>query len=168
MIIEKLKEGAVVPKKGTINSAGWDLTAIDYEIKKNGIVMFDTGWKVAIATHCFGAIYIRSGIASKGVWALANGVGVIDSDYRGPIKVLFRYLDFHRAVHWRQLGTDPRSIAYDVSAEPSELDIKFAADDLIGQRIAQLIIQPYKTNGLEVGSVNDTSRGEGGFGSTGK
>ncbi len=149
LIVEKLHEDAVLPTKGSINSAGWDLTAIDYKIKDNSIVMFDTGWKGEIATNCFGAIYIRSGIATKGVWTLANSVGVIDSDYRGPIKVVFRYL--WPFPHIEQIREK----------------LKADADELVGQRIAQLVIQPFMSNGMEVGKVNDTKRGEGGFGHTG-
>lgn len=147
MIIEKIDEKAVFPTKGSINSAGWDLTAIDYKIKENGIVMFGTGWKGEITADCFGAIYIRSGIASKGLWSLANHVGIIDSDYRGPIKVLFRYqLYYHN----------------DLNA------IALEAKKLIGQRIAQLIIQPYVSNGMAEGTVNESARGSGGIGSTGQ
>lgn len=163
MILERLKDNAVLPTKGTINSAGWDLTAIDYKIKDNGIVMFDTGWKGEIATNCFGAIYIRSGIATKGVWTLANSVGVIDSDYRGPIKVVLRYLNPRQLVHVEDIESDRSPL----QTTPLSESIKDAADELVGQRIAQIVIQPFMSNGVEFGTVNDTKRGEGGFGSTG-
>jgi dUTP pyrophosphatase len=149
--IEKIDKSAVMPTKGTEYSAGLDLTAIDYELKDkgaNGIVLFKTGLKVEIPEGYFGAIYIRSGLASKGKWQLANSVGVIDSDYRGPLMIMMRYISVDRFL---KAGTDYSN------------EIKA----LIGTRIAQLVIQPYQDVIIKSGKVNDTERSEGGFGSTG-
>lgn len=151
MKVEKMNKKAVIPTRGTANSAGLDLTAIDYEIKNNGkdgIVVFKTGLKVEIPPGHFGGIYIRSGIASKGNWTLANGCGIIDSDYRGELMVMFRYVSGGR--FFQRLT-----------------DFTPMIKELMGQRIAQLIIQPYTNVALCAGTVNSTDRGSGGMGSTG-
>ena len=84
-------------------------------------------------------MYARSGLACKKGLAPANKVGVIDSDYRGEIMVAL----------------------YNQSNEPRTI-----AD---GERIAQLVIAPYlMAEFTECETLSDTSRGEGGFGSTGK
>lgn len=150
--IEKINEKAVVPTKGTEFSAGLDLTAVDYKVKdegRNGIVLFDTGLKIEIPTGYFGGIYLRSGIASKGIWSLANGVGIIDSDYRGPLMILCRYVSGARFFKF--------------------LDFREEIQNMIGQRIAQLIIQPHPNVILKsTKNLTSTERGEGGFGSTDK
>ena len=102
-------------------------------------VKIPTGLSMELPENTFGGIYARSGIATKEGLAPANKVGVIDSDYRGEIMVsLHNHSDEYRIV------------------EP-------------GQRIAQLIIQPYvRAKFTETKTLNDTDRGSGGFGSTGK
>ena len=93
---------------------------------------------MAIPKGYFGAVYARSGLATKKGLRPANCVGVIDSDYRGSIKV--------------PLHNDSGSL---VSYDKHE-------------RIAQIIIQPYPDVTLtEVDDLDDTERGDGGFGSTG-
>jgi dUTP pyrophosphatase len=149
--IEKITKNAVMPSRGTEYSAGLDLTAIDYKLKddgKNGVVIFKTGLKVEIPKGHFGALYIRSGLASKGIWTLANSVGVIDSDYRGEIMVMLRYVNTGRFF--------------------GGMDYTHHVRQVLGTRIAQLIIQPYTDIILKSGKVKDTVRGEGGIGSTGK
>ena len=92
-----------------------------------------------IPTGFAGLIYARSGIASKRGLAPANKVGVVDSDYRGELMV---------ALH-------------------NHSDLMQSIEN--GERIAQLVITPYVTaNFIESESLDDTERGEGGFGSTGK
>ena len=86
-----------------------------------------------------GLIYARSGTACKRGLAPANKVGVVDSDYRGEIMV---------ALH------NHSEIAQTIEN---------------GERIAQMVIAPYLTaDFIEAGSLEETDRGEGGFGSTGK
>ena len=92
-----------------------------------------------IPTGLVGLIYARSGLASKKGLAPANKVGVIDSDYRGEIMV---------ALH--NHGTIPQTISD-------------------GERIAQIVFAPYYAAEFSVvDELDDTTRGSGGFGSTGK
>ena len=86
-----------------------------------------------------GLVYARSGLATKRGLAPANKVGVIDSDYRGELKVAL----------------------YNQSGEPQTISA--------GERIAQLVIAPYLTASFEEATdLSDSARGSGGFGSTGK
>lgn len=139
--IKKLNDLAKTPTFGSEFSAGADLyaaTSYDIEIWPEETVKIDTGIAVAIPEGYFGAIYARSGLATKQGLRPANCVGVIDSDYRGPVMVAL-----HNDSNVRQI----------VPA---------------GSRIAQLIISPApKFEFQEVEELDDTKRGEGGFGSTG-
>ena len=143
MIIKfkKLNDLAKTPTFGSEYSAGADLyaaTSYDIEIWPDETVKVDTGLSVAIPEGYFGAIYARSGLATKQGLRPANCVGVVDSDYRGPVIVAL-----HNDSNIRQI----------VPA---------------GSRIAQLIISPApKFEFQEVEELDDTERGEGGFGSTG-
>jgi len=145
MIIERFKKDAVTPTRGTKFSAGLDLTVIDFKLveEKSPIVMFGTGLKVQIPDSNYGIISIRSGLAKKGKWMIANGEGKIDSDYRGEIKVMMRYMS-----QWPE-------------------NAFMEAKELIGKRVAQLIIQPYNHISVELDTVDSTERDGDGFGSTG-
>ena len=143
MRIKRLNDNAVIPTRGSEYSAGCDLYACldtdQVEIRPHETKMIDTGWAMEIPEHYFGAIFARSGIASKQGLRPANCVGVIDSDYRGPVKVAL-----HNDSNEVQIITQ-------------------------GERIAQLILMHYYSlNFTEVEELDDTDRGEGGFGSTGK
>ncbi|MCR5690667.1 MAG: dUTP diphosphatase [Eubacterium sp.] len=137
----KLKEGAQVPTYGSQYAAGADLYAcLDQalEIKAGQTQFVPTGLAMEIPAGLVGLIYARSGMACKKGLAPANKVGVIDSDYRGEIMV---------ALH--------NHSANDLTVEP-------------GERVAQMVIAPYLTALYEqVDSLEDTERGQGGFGSTG-
>lgn len=139
--IKKLNENAKIPTYGTEYAAGCDLYALIEEsetFKPGETKLIKTGIAMEIPTGYAGLIYARSGLASKKGLAPANKVGVVDSDYRGEIMV---------ALH--NHSNEERVI------EPFE-------------RIAQFVITPYlKADFNEVDDLNDTSRGEGGFGSTG-
>lgn len=143
MKIKRLKENAIVPSHGSKYAAGYDLYAC-FDAAAVGIpahttYLVDTGWAMEIPEGFFGAIFARSGLASKQGLRPANCVGVIDSDYRGPIKV---------ALH-------------------NDTDTIQTISQ--GDRIAQLVLIPYLlTNFEEVNELEDTIRGTGGFGSTGK
>ena len=140
----KLSPTAQAPVQSSDQAAGYDLHA-DLEgkdkilIHPGEVCKISTGIAIALHPYTFGAIYARSGLATKQGLAPANKVGVIDADYRGPIIVAMR----------------------------NESDTPQCITD--GERIAQLVIQPYipcKFN--EVESIGTTARGAGGFGSTGK
>lgn len=139
--IKRLTETAVLPVRGSAQAAGYDLCADISEalvIASNETAKVATGLSFALPEGYFGGIYARSGLATKRGLRPANCTGVIDSDYRGPVIV---------ALH--NDSTEPQTI------EP-------------GERIAQLIVQPYLAVTFEeVESLDDTERGAGGFGSTG-
>ena len=139
----KLSEGAIIPKRATIGSAGMDLYACmekDVLLKPGERALIHTGIAIGLPNSEFVAlIFARSGLAVKHGITLSNSVGVIDSDYRGEI-----------CVGLCNLGTE-------------EYIIKS------GERIAQLVVMRVETpNPVEVDSLDETARGEGGFGSTGK
>ena len=137
----KLKEDAVIPTKGSDKAAGLDLYANIGEFVKippHKTVKIPTGIAVAIPDNCFGAIYARSGLATKKGLAPANCVGVVDSDYRGEVIV---------ALHNNS---------------------NFSAVVQPGDRIAQMVIHKFENVELvETDKLGDTQRGAGGFGSTG-
>lgn len=139
--IKKLNDNAHIPSYGTEFAAGADLYACidDIETIKSGETkLIKTGIALEVPTGYAGLIYARSGLASKKGLAPANKVGVVDSDYRGEIMV---------ALHNHSNS--------DKTIEPNE-------------RIAQFVITPYlKAEFEEVDSLDNTTRGSGGFGSTG-
>ena len=140
--IRLMREGAVVPTYGSADAAGADLYACldtPVTIEAGETVMIPTGVATAIPQGLVGLVYARSGLASKRGLAPANKVGVIDSDYRGEIFV---------ALH--NHGTAAQVVEH-------------------GERVAQLVLTPYVTAAFQtVESLDDTVRGAGGFGSTGK
>ena len=139
--IKKLKDNAVIPTRGSEYAAGYDLYAcIDEPIKiyAEQTVKIGTGLSIAVPDGYFGAIFARSGLATKEGLRPANCVGVADSDYRGEYIV---------ALH-----NDSATVRV---VEPSE-------------RIAQLVVMPYLAVEFEESEeLDETKRGSGGFGSTG-
>lgn len=138
---KKLSENAVVPSYGTAYSAGADLYSAmeeDVIIAPETTEFIKTGIAIEIPEGLVGLIYARSGMACKKGLAPANKVGVIDSDYRGEIMVaLYNHSDSAVTV-------------------------------AKGDRIAQLVLTPYiKADFEEADELDDTVRGDGGFGSTG-
>lgn len=141
--VKKLNDRAKLPYRATEGSAGADLFAcLDKEmtIGAGERCLIPTGIAIELPDAGCGAfVFPRSSVSSKYGVSLANCVGVIDSDYRGEIKVpLINH-----------------------SAEPYTVKN--------GDRIAQMVIMPViLPEYLETDSLGDTARGEGGFGSTGK
>ncbi len=140
--IKKIYDHAIIPTYGTEYSAGADLYALldsAVEIAPHETVFLHTGISVEIPEGYCGLIFARSGLASKKDLAPANKVGVIDADYRGEIMV---------ALH--NHGNNTRTVEN-------------------GERIAQLAIVPFlKAEFEQSDELSDTTRGAGGFGSTGK
>ena len=140
--IKKLRENAVIPTRGSNQAAGYDLyAAIDeaVTIKPHTTEKIGTGLAIAVPDGYFGAIFARSGLATKQGLRPANCVGVADSDYRGEYIV---------ALH---NDTDTQQVV------PP------------GDRIAQLVVMPYLAVEFEEKEeLSETDRGTGGFGSTGK
>lgn len=140
--VKRLNANAKLPTYGSAEAAGADLYACLEEtvsILPGESVWIPTGIALEVPKGCAGLIYARSSMGVKRGLAPANKVGVIDSDYRGEIKV----------------------VLLNHSKEPQTVEN--------GERIAQFIVTPVLTPEYEeVDTLTDTDRGIGGFGSTGK
>lgn len=136
--IKKLHKSAVIPKYSKNGDGCVDLYAVERIDDEFGNTIFDTGLALEIPENYVGLVFPRSSIC-KTVHQMRNGVGVIDSGYRGSIKMAFWGAPSHKT-----------------SYKP-------------GDRIGQLMIIPYpKIDFEEVEELNSTNRGTGGFGSTGE
>lgn len=139
--LKKLTPNAIIPTYGTAQSAGADLYSgmeQPVTIEPGKTEFIHTGIAIAIPEGLVGLVYARSGMACKKGIAPANKVGVIDADYRGEIMVAL-YNHGNEAV----------------TVEP-------------GDRIAQLVLTPFITAAFdEADALDETDRGNGGFGSTG-
>lgn len=141
----KTNVNAVTPTRGSEDAAGYDLYACvdDYVIiEPHQTVKINTGLCMALPSGYFGAIFARSGLATKQNLRPANCVGVVDADYRGEVCVaLHNDSEKGKIIHH-------------------------------GERIAQLVLMEYNTMDFEEVSTLEelgvTDRGNGGFGSTGK
>lgn len=139
--IKKLSEKAILPKYQTEGAAGMDISACLDEtvtLKPMERKLISTGFAIAVPDGYAAFLYARSGLASKKGITLPNCVGVIDSDYRGEVKVALVNLS----------------------------DEEFLIND--GDRIAQMVISPVNQAILiEADELTETQRAGGGFGSTG-
>lgn len=139
--IKRLHPDAIVPTRGSEEAAGYDLYARLVEpmtILPHRTVKIGVGFSFELPKETFGAIFPRSGLSTIEGLRPANCVGVCDSDYRGEYIV---------AIH---------------------NDSEFTRKIQPGERIAQLVLMPYiPMNLIEVDELNETTRGDGGFGSTG-
>lgn len=141
--VKRLRPGAHIPGRATMGSAGVDLRAC---IDEAGITLMPmeralvpTGIAIELPGQDLVAlVFSRSGLALRQGLAMANGVGVIDSDYRGELQVPVVNLS-DSAVHIAN-----------------------------GERIAQMLVMPVAVpEMIEFDELSDTGRGAGGFGSTG-
>ena len=141
--IKKLHPDAVIPKYETTGSAGMDLTAVSKKHEGENVV-YGTGIAVQIPDGYYADLRPRSSI-SKYDLVLANSVGTIDSDYTGELIFKFK-------------PTKGSDYEYEVGLNEYQ----------VGDRIGQIIIMPYpKIDFIEVDELEETERGNGGFGSTG-
>lgn len=140
--VKRLHPNAKLPTYGSAEAAGADLYACLEEavtIQPGEIFWVPTGIALEVPKGCAGLVYARSSMGAKRGLAPANKVGVIDSDYRGEIRV----------------------VLLNHSKQPQVLES--------GERVAQFIITPVLQPVYEeVEDLTDTDRGAGGFGSTGK
>lgn len=140
--VKKLSPKAILPTYGSVEAAGADLYACLEEsvtIQPGETVFIPTGIALEVPKGCAGLVYARSSMGVKRGLAPANKVGVIDSDYRGEIKVVLL-----------NHGKVPQTVEH-------------------GERVAQFLITPVLTPQYEeVAELTDTDRGAGSFGSTGK
>ena len=140
ILVKRADVEAKLPTKAHEGDAGWDLYSLyDYTINPHETVKVDTGLNFQLPEGTFGAIYARSGLSTKQGLRPANCVGVCDSGYRNNYIVpLYNDSDEVRTIHKHD-------------------------------RIAQLIIQPFiQTELTEVDALDETERGSGGFGSSGR
>ncbi len=141
--IKKLHENAVVPKYATDGSAGMDLTAVTEKRFVEGAITYieyGTGLAFEVPPGYVALLFPRSSISSNTTLMLNNSVGVLDSDFRG--EVTFRF----------------KTMAVGSTKKYS-----------VGDRIGQILIVPYpKVEFQEATELNDTKRGTGGYGSSGK
>ena len=135
-----LAEAARLPKAAHPGDAGLDLHAAEEAMigPSGGRASVGTGLAVEIPPGHAGLVLPRSGLAAKHGIALVNAPGLIDSGYRGEIRVLL-------------LNTDP--------GEPLEIEV--------GDRIAQLLVVPFVEAEPIEAQLSTSERGEGGFGSSG-
>ena len=144
--IKKLNEGAIVPSYSKQGDAGMDLTAINISKDNVGNITYHTGLAIEIPEGYVGLLFSRSSVSKKQQF-LTNGVGVIDSSYRGEIMAKFK----------------PVMGSYETVLELFESN-----EYEVGERVVQLLILPYpQIEFEEVEELSETERGYGGFGSTG-
>lgn len=141
--VQKLYPDAIIPTRATDGSAGFDLHAYlgdgGIDVHPGRQIVIPTGVAIAIPPGYVGFVCPRSGLSSKMAVTVHNGPGVIDPDYRGPLGVVLH-----------NTGTEV------FSAESRD-------------RIAQLVVVPALYVSMnQVDSLEDTVRGRGGFGSSGR
>lgn len=137
--VKRLCDEAVLPSRAHESDAGFDLVAVSVEEdRKRGIVTYGTGIAVEIPEGHVGLLFPRSSVYRHQL-QLANGVGVIDAGYRGEVMLKYRIVQPHISRYG------------------------------IGDRVGQLVVLELpKVSIEEVGELDGSDRGDGGFGSTGK
>ena len=157
--IKKLNEKAVIPQYATDGSAAMDVTAVSMEVTDK-YIEYDTGLAFEIPKGYVMLIFPRSSV-SKYDLSLANAVGVLDSDYRGPLKLRFKR---------NYLAKTTDDLVYDIFHFDHESCILDSSTRYkVGDRIGQIMIIPYpEIEFNEVDKLSETERGDGGFGSTNK
>lgn len=135
----EILDGGKLPSKANHNDAGFDLYATsDFDIKQGEVIKHPLNIKLELTSNTYGEITTKSGLGSKGILVYA---GIIDEGYRGIVHVILTKLNE---------GT---------------MSIKK------GQKLAQMIIHPYGSADFQMTQVEsvdaNTSRGSGGFGSSG-
>jgi len=146
----RLRPDAREPTRATFGAAAYDLYAATdgaFISESHTRTIIPVGFGIELPPNYVGLVCSRSGLAADRGWFVLNAPGVIDSDYRGEIKVILSYL--------------PSNVAW-----PDVADTKLIR---AGDRVAQLLIMPVANIGVEIASTfsGETDRGAGGFGSTG-
>ncbi len=140
--VARIHADAVLPVQGSTLAAGFDLHSVErVEVKKGTTELLPTGLVLAIPPGWEGQVRCRSGLGKKGL-ILPNGVGTIDADYRGELMVL---------AHWIGEGDS------------------FVVEK--GERIGQILLKrvpEIRFVEVEREALDETERGDGGFGSTGR
>lgn len=155
--IKKLVPEAVIPTYAHVGDAGMDVTAVSVN-KTADYIEYDTGLAFEVPEGYVMLIFPRSSNSKKDL-VLANAVGVLDSTYRGPLKLRFKRQ--YRAEDW---------LTYQTVDNTNGQRYELVAERLysVGDKVGQIMILPYPTVQFEeVDELEDTLRGDGGFGSTG-
>jgi dUTP pyrophosphatase len=135
----KLQSSGQIPRYATLGSAGCDLlSTIEIVIQPRSVGLINTGLHIEIPNGYCGMVCSRSGLALNSMISVLNAPGIIDSDYRGEIKVIL-------------INHNNKSF----TVNP-------------GDRIAQLLIVPVIHANFTQGDLTETQRNQGGFGHTGK
>ena len=139
--MRRLDRELPLPSYAHPGDAGLDLRARhDVTLRPGQRAVVPTGVAVALPAGCVGLVHPRSGLAARHGIALVNAPGTVDAGYRGEVKVVLVNLDPDEAVTLRR-----------------------------GERIAQLVVQRVETVAVvEVDALDETPRGAGGFGSSGR
>jgi dUTP pyrophosphatase len=139
--VRRLDPGLPLPAYTHPGDAGLDLYAAEpVELLPGRRASVPTGIAIAVPPGCVGLVHPRSGLAARSGLSIVNAPGTIDAGYRGEVRVLLLNTDPETAIHLER-----------------------------GDRIAQLLIQRVETvTVVEVDTLPDTPRGQGGFGSTGR
>jgi len=153
--IKRLNENSIIPRYSKVGDAGMDLTAISKNYDENGNTVYGTGLSFEIPKGFVGLLFPRSSNANTDL-RLTNSVGVIDSGFRGEVKVKFRNDSFANM-----------SILLKNDLVNNQLIFKNEYE--IGDRIGQIIILPYpEIEFEEAKDLSESERGDNGYGSTGK
>jgi dUTP pyrophosphatase len=140
VLLRRLSEDAVLPAYAHPGDAGADLcTTVDVHLRPGERVLVPTGLAVAVPDGYVALIHPRSGLAARCGLSIVNTPGTVDSGYRGEVKVLL------------------------VNLDPTE-DVVLSR----GDRVAQMVVQPVvRASFVEVDDLPESTRGAGGYGSTG-
>ena len=140
---KKISDNTIVPSRGSLDAACYDVYAHSIT-SANGKVVVGLGFKTEIPVGYKAVLVPRSNL-TKYNWVMNNSIGIIDSDYRGEWMVIFT------AIPGKEFADDYQDFPY-----------------AVGDRVAQFYLdEVYNIAFLEVSTLSDTNRGEGGFGSTG-
>lgn len=164
--IKKLDERAVIPQYAKPGDAGMDVYAIEKNVTDD-YIEYDTGLSFEVPEGYVMLIFPRSS-NSKMDLLLANSVGVLDSGYRGPLKL--RYKRSYRIENTPDEDTNFKHTTTSIVNYNCAHDYQWNACKWysVGDRVGQIMILPYpQINFIEVDQLSDTERGSGGFGSTG-
>ena len=156
---KKLTENAVVPQKAHDSDAAFDIIATSMTVEDH-YIEYGTGLVFETPMDHAMLIYPRSSISKKDL-ALCNSVGVVDPGYRGELKVRFRVINNNitevSGAIYNHLGGSNLPSSYPLSVYK------------VGDKIAQMVVVPLpRLSFTEVENLDDTDRGQGGFGSSGE
>ena len=161
--IKKLRKDAVIPSYAIPGDAGMDLTAVSRTFDKDGNIVYGTGIAVEIPDGYVGFVFPRSSNARTNMY-LTNSVGVIDSGYRGEIRLKFKCV----TQTWNPLKVWWKNYVRKNFKDSIDVDNRVQNGYDVGERIGQLIIMPYPfVEFLEADELSETERGAGGYGSSG-